>query len=154
MAVGAADELRSRVDEAWTAFRRDIGAVELEAATQAGWSAKEMLAHVAFWMETVPPFVTGAFRGDESAFEVTFPSGYKPGDGGDWPPPDVHNAREAAWGREQTADAVRQRADNAYSRLEQFLRTVTDDEVDGHTDYFAEVHNHLDEHRAELNGSR
>jgi hypothetical protein len=149
----SADDVRARVDEAWASFRSAVASTDLDAPTSAGWQAKEMLAHVAFWLETVPPFVTGAFRGDTSAFSVTFPSGYVAGED-DWPGPDVHNAREAAWGREQSGDAVLARADRAYEEARSFLATVTDDEVAEHADYFAEVHNHLDEHRTdELTGA-
>lgn len=149
--MGAADEVRSAVDGSWRSFREALEARDLEAATPAGWTAKEMLAHVAFWMETVPPFVTGAFRGQPSAFEVTFPSGYEPEE--EWPAADVHNAREAAWARQQPAEEVLRRADRAHEALRSFLETLTDDEVAAQTAYYAEVHGHLDEHRLqELTG--
>ena len=144
--MGAADDLRTRVDEAWTSFRGALDGSDPDATTPAGWSVKEMLAHIAFWMETVPPFVSGAFRGDVSAFETTFPSGYEPGDG-EWPAADVHNAREAAWAREQPYDVVLDRADRAHDRLGQFLATVTDEEAATHAAYFADVDGHLDAHR-------
>jgi hypothetical protein len=81
---------------------------------------------------------------------VTFPSGYVAGEG-DWPDADVHNAREAAWARDQSNDAVVERADQAYDAVRTFLASVTDDEADAHAAYFAEIANHLDEHRtAEL----
>jgi hypothetical protein len=100
-------------------------------------------------METVPPFVSGAFRGDESAFETTFPSGYVPADDGEWPPADVHNAREARWARDQPYEVVLDRAQRAHDRLTEFLATVTDEEADEHAGYFADVDGHLDAHRIE-----
>ena len=145
--MGSAAELRARVEQAWQEFRAAIDGVGLDEVTSAGWSTKEMLAHIAFWMETVPPFVTGAFRGDPSAFEVTFPSGYVPGDDGEWPAADVHNAREAAWARTRSDDTVVARADRAHDRLRAFLETVTDEEADEHAAYFADVDGHLDAHR-------
>ena len=42
-----ADGIRSRVEAAWAPFRA-AGADRLEEPTAAGWTAKEMLAHVAF----------------------------------------------------------------------------------------------------------
>ena len=144
--MGAADEIRTRIEGAWRAFRAAIDTVDLEAPTRAGWTAKEMLAHVAFWMETVPPYVTGAFRGDPSAFSITFPSGYVAGEG-DWPHADVHNAREAAWARDRAAAEVMGRAERAHDELRAFLTTVTDDEVAANAAYFAEVADHLEEHR-------
>lgn len=148
--TGPADEVRIRTDQAWRDFRDALVRVELEATTSSGWQTKEMAAHIAFWMETVPPFVSGAFRGDEAAFNLRFPSGYLAGDG-DWPAADVHNAREAAWARTQSNDAVIERLDRAYGELRIFLETVTDEEVEAQSAYFAEIADHLDQHRiAEL----
>jgi hypothetical protein len=143
-----ADDLRAGVDAAWTAFRRAVVSADLDRVTSAGWRAKEMLAHVAFWLETVPPFVSGAFRGQPEAFSMTFPSGYVAGEG-DWPAADVHNAREASWARDQAADAVLARADRAYDELRTFLATVTDEEVAAQAEYFASIGGHLDEHRTD-----
>lgn len=145
--MGTADELRARTAEAWAAFRSAIDEHRLDEATPAGWTAKEMAAHVAFWLETVPPFVTGAFRGQPEAFEVEFPSGYSSADDGSWPAADVHNAREAAWAREQDGPSVIARLDAAYDALAAFLETVTDDEGTTHAGYFADIAGHLDNHR-------
>jgi hypothetical protein len=145
--MGTADELRARTAEAWATFRSAIDERALDEATPAGWTAKEMAAHVAFWLETTPPFVTGAFRGRPSAFETTFPSGYAPPDDGTWPAADVHNAREAAWAREQDGPEVLARLDAAYAELASFLGTVTDDEATTHAGYFADIAGHLDNHR-------
>ena len=151
--TGAADDLRARVDDAWRQLRDAIGSEDqLDETTSAGWSRKEMLAHLAFWLETVPPFVRGAFRGEPAAFQVAFPSGYVAGDG-EWPAADVHNSREAAWARTQPADLVLARADRAYTELAEFLRSVTDAEVEANAGYFADVDGHLVAHRkAELAG--
>ena len=150
---GPADDLRARVEDAWRQLRDAIDrGGDLGRPTSAGWSRKELLAHLAFWLETVPPFVRGAFRGEEAAFEVEFPSGYRAGDG-DWPAADVHNAREAAWARTQTDEAVLARADRAYQELVAFLASVTDAEVEAQAAYFADVDGHLHAHRiGELDG--
>lgn len=149
--TSAADDLRTGTAEAWRAFREVLQGVDLGGVTSAGWQVRELVAHVAFWMETVPPFVTGAFRGDPAAFQITFPSGYVAGDG-DWPPADEHNAREAAWARQQVDDdVVLARVGLAYEDLAAFLETVTDDEATAQASYFAEIADHLDAHRrAEL----
>ncbi|HVF31842.1 MAG TPA: maleylpyruvate isomerase N-terminal domain-containing protein [Acidimicrobiales bacterium] len=149
--MGTADDLRDDIEVAAAAFLATLDGRDLEAPTPSGWTVKEMVAHVAFWLETTPPFVTGAFRGDESAFEVTFPSGFVPSDDGAWPPADVHNAREAAWAREQAPDVVVQRLREAHRRLGEFLVTVTDEEASEHADYYRDIAHHLDAHRiAEL----
>lgn len=145
--MGTADELRTRTTEAWAAFRAAIDTEALDEATPAGWTAKEMVAHVAFWLETTPPFVTGAFRGQPTAFEMTFPSGYAPPEDGSWPNADVHNAREAAWARDQDGATVVARLDTAYAALGEFLETVTDEEATTHAGYFADIPGHLDNHR-------
>lgn len=145
-----AEELRIRTDQAWRDFCDALARVEMEAPTSSGWQTKEMVAHIAFWMETVPPFVAGAFRGDEAAFNVGFPSGYLAGDG-DWPAADDHNAREAEWARAQSNEDVMARLDSAYEELQRFFDTMTDEEVEAHAAYFAEIADHLDQHRiAEL----
>jgi hypothetical protein len=146
--MGAAAELRERFRQSWDLLATRLKDEHADRVTASGWTVKEMLAHVAFWMETVPPFVTGMWRGDASAFDVTFPSGFHPD--GEWPSADVHNAREAAWARDRSHGDVRRRLDTAASRLARFLETVTDDEVAEHRTYFAEAHDHLDEHRREL----
>ena len=145
--MGTADELRVRTDEAWAAFRSAVDGHRLDDTTPAGWTVQELLGHVAFWLETVPPFVTGAFRGRPEAFELEFPSGFSPPGDGSWPSADVHNAREAAWAREQDGSTVMSRLDAAHRALVEFLTTVTDDEVAAHAGYFADIPGHLDEHR-------
>ena len=148
--MGASDEVRQRTAAAWSAFRSAVDEGALDRVTTAGWTVQEMLAHVAFWLETTPPFVTGAFRGDASAFAVEFPSGYVPPDDGGWPSADVHNAREAEWARGQDATVVVARLDRAYEALIAFLETVSDDEATAHAEYFADIAHHLDAHLAEL----
>jgi hypothetical protein len=146
--MGAAADLRERMRRSWDAFRARVDRVDPDRVVAGGWTVKEMLGHAAFWLETVPPFVTGMWRGDPSAFDFTFPSGYRPEE--PWPRADVHNAREAAWTRGRSLAEVRERLDTAAARIMSFLETVTDEEVTAHAAYFAEAHDHLDEHRREL----
>ena len=59
----------------------------------------------------------------------------------------------AAWARDRAPAEVMARAEQAHDELRAFLTTVTDDEVDANAAYFAEVADHLDEHRTkELEG--
>lgn len=148
--MGAARDLRDDIETAATAFVTALEGRDLEVPTSPGWTLQEMVAHVAFWLETTPPFVSGAFRGDPSAFEVTFPSGFVPPADGSWPSADVHNAREAAWAREQTSEVVWQRLREAQRRLDQFLITVTDEEAVAHAGYYRDISGHLDAHRGEF----
>lgn len=145
--MGAASDLRDDIERAAAAFVTALDGRDLDATSPSGWTLKEMVAHVAFWLETTPPFVSGAFRGEEGAFEVTFPSGYAPPDDGSWPAADVHNAREAAWARKQTAAVVLQRLHEARRRLDEFLVTVTDDEATEQAGYYRDIAGHLDAHR-------
>jgi hypothetical protein len=89
------------------------------------------------------------FRGEMSAFQMTFPSGYVAGDG-EWPAALVHNAREAEWARGQPGLTVLARADVAYRGVVEILASVSDEEVGTNGDYFAGISGHLDEHRTEL----
>ncbi len=144
--MATSSDLRAVIDEAWRRFAEALDGGLSEDELLAGWQTKEMLAHVAFWLETVPAFVSGAFRGDPSAFAITFPSGYAARDG-DWPDADTHNAREALWARQQSADVVLERLRAAAADLRVFLGSVTDEEATMHADYFDQVVRHLDDHR-------
>jgi hypothetical protein len=119
--------LLERVERKWRPLREtaeEVGLDGLERSTSAGWTAKEMIAHVAFWEEAVEGAVRGLFRG-ESTEGFRFGSGYIPH--GEWPRADVHNAREAA-----------------------SLATVTDEEIATHERYFNEIGVHFEEHLPEL----
>jgi len=122
----------------------------LDSPNPGGWTAKEMLAHVAFWDEAVVPVVVSMFRGEE------LPAGWAFGGGdlglseGAWPDSDVHNAREATWARNRTSAEVIERCDRSHSQLVALLSTLTDDEVVRHLDYFVDLGNHYIEHLREL----
>lgn len=144
--------MRARVDSAWVPFRAAMAAMKdaLDEPTGSGWTVKEMLAHIAFWDEAVVPVVVSMFRGEE------LPDGWAFGSGdlglveGDWPDADVHNAREATWGRGRSATEVIERCDRAHSQLVALLATVTDDEFVRHLDYFLDLGSHYAEHLQEL----
>jgi hypothetical protein len=126
-----------------------IAAVGLDRVTPAGWTVKEMVAHVAFWQEAVRPVVETMLRGGEPpAGGYVFGSGYRPA--GAWPDADEHNAREASWAREQPAGTVLDRLDRAHDDLLAVAGSVSDDERLAHAAYFAGVIDHFREHLVEL----
>ncbi len=141
--------IRARVEGAWAPFRAVV-ADRIDEATCAGWTAKEMLAHVAFWDEAVVPVVVTMFRGEELPAGWSFGSGDLGLEDGEWPVPDVHNAREAAWARARTPKEVIDRADRAHAGLVALIGTLADDEVAAHLDYFERLGSHYHEHLREL----
>jgi hypothetical protein len=146
-----AQRVLDRIETAWRPLREAadrLGPGRLDEPTSAGWTAKEMLAHVAFWEEAVFGVVTGMFRGLEMPAGWAFGSGFVPGD--EWPPAEVHNARESAWAREQTVHEVLARWDAAHEQLLAVVASVTDDEVAEHADYFERLGDHYEEHLPEL----
>jgi hypothetical protein len=128
----------------------------MEEATAAGWTVKEMVAHVAFWEETVDPVVNGMFRGKEVPLEDWYGGDHlavAPGE--PWPIADVHNAREAAWARARPAEEVLGRWDRAHERLLAVVSTITEDEA-GREEYIGKIgaatYDHYAEHLFELEG--
>ena len=151
MALGA-DDIRSRVEATWTPFRSAVTAAAdaLDQPTPAGWMAKEMLAHVAFWDEAVVPVVMTMFRGEPLPAGWSFGSGDLGLGEGAWPQRDVHNAREAAWARMRSPAEVVERCDRAHRQLVDLLATVSDEEVVEHLGYFEGLGSHYGEHLSEL----
>lgn len=129
---------------------RRLGSDGLELPTTAGWTAKEMVAHVSFWDEAVLGVVTGMFRHQPLPDGWTFGSGYLPEDGEGWPMADEHNAREAAWARGRSGSDVLARFEHAHDQLVAILATVTEQEVTDHADYFGGLGSHYGVHQPEL----
>lgn len=151
MALASAADLIAQVDRAWGPFAEAVerlGEHGIEGETLAEWSGKEMLGHVAFWDEAVVGAVTGMIRGQEMPEGWGFKSGYVPS--GDWPRADVHNAREAAWARGQTAAAVLERLWKSHREMREFLGSVTPEELKERPDYFNGIGKHYIEHQADL----
>jgi hypothetical protein len=147
-----AENLVQRLETARRPFRELAGrlaeAGQLDRPTASGWTAKEMLAHVAFWQECCEPVVRGMYRKEIPIDQWRFGSGYTPEE--EWPADTVHNAREAAWGRAQPAEAVMARWDAAHESAKAVLATVTDAEAAQWAQYFDDAIGHLEEHHAEL----
>jgi hypothetical protein len=147
-----ADDVRARVAAEWAPFWSAVTAAAdvLERPPSAGWTAKEMLAHVAFWDEAVVPVVVTMLRGETLPAGWSFGSGDLGLAGGVWPPADVHNAREAAWARTRSPAEVVDRCESAHRQLVDLLATVTDDEVHQHLGYFQGLGSHYGEHLGDL----
>lgn len=150
------NDLARSLDEAGTRFRKEIdriGFEGLDQPTPAGWTAKEMLGHIGFWMEATEPVVEGMFRGKDLPEDWAFGSGYVHGENdGEWPKADVHNAREAEWARARPAAEVVDRLDRAHAKSVELARSLTDDELQDSRfrDHLQEKAGHYDGHRAEL----
>ena len=150
-----ADVFADQVDAAWLQLRQEVdrlGPEDFEARTPAGWTVKEMLAHVAFWAETVEMVIVGQLRG-EPISEAEWYGGDDLAVSGGWPHADVHNAREAAWGRSHSTREVLQRLDAAHRRAVMTAAGLDDEEMDDER-FTGKVRgatiDHYQEHLAEL----
>ena len=159
MKSGGLAEQIALIELGWQRLRKAVerlGEGGMEAATPAGWTVKEMVAHVAFWEETVNPVINGMYRGREVPLEEWYS-----GDdlalvsGEPWPIADVHNAREAAWARARSSEEVLARWDRAHERLLAVARTITEEEA-RRDEYFSKIgaatYDHYAEHLLELEG--
>lgn len=149
------EALLARVDAAWKPFRRAVADLEpdqLASSADSGWSIKEMLAHIAFWEETVLnrlPLLLGRQAPDLADWYG--------GEGldlsEDWPHYDVHNRREASWANGHTIERVLSRLDTAHARLTSLLSTLSDEQVatqDIWEKVAGETFEHYADHMADL----
>lgn len=124
------NELATAFEQAWAPFRAAVDKADLDRTTSGGWTVKEMLSHVAFWDETVGAVIGMLLRGgDIPADWPGFASGYEAPDDGSWPHFDVHNAREAEWGRAQDHQTIIDRLDKAHAHARSQLAALTPEEV-------------------------
>lgn len=150
------NELARMLADAGTRFRKELerlGPEGLNGRTPAGWTAKEMLGHMGFWMEACEPVVESMFRGKDLPEGWAFGSGYMHGeDDGPWPRADVHNTREAEWARDRAIAEVIDRLDRAHAKALELARSLSDGELrdDRFREHFHGKAGHYDEHRAEL----
>src|SRR5256885_12485275 len=97
--LGAArGDLRARVEE----LRKTRG----DDVMVGDWMVREMLGHVGFWTEAAVPVITYMWRAKDIPDGWQFGSGYRGDNSQPWPPFMVHNAREGAWAKGQTFEAV------------------------------------------------
>jgi hypothetical protein len=139
----------------WSSFRDAVDRLTpalFESPTTAGWTAKEMIGHLAFWCEAAEGVVVAMFRGEPLRADFAFGSGYIPDPHAPWPHVDVHNAREAAWARPRPASEVLARLDGAHAQLVEVLESLRPDEVtdERYRTYVRDVATEFDAHRIEL----
>jgi hypothetical protein len=149
MAPRTRAEVAEVIEASWMPFRAALAALPqagFDHHTPAGWTVKEMLGHVAFWMETIEPVIVGMFRGAPIEDRQWY-GGDDLAVSGEWPRTDVHNAREAAWAQSRSATEVLARLDAAHRRTLEVVNTLTEAELsdprflrkvlDGSADHFA-----------------
>jgi hypothetical protein len=150
------EELLNVVEVGYRPLRErvaSLGEDGVERQTPAGWTVKEMVAHVAFWEETVVEEVR-MWRGEPAG---DWYGGDGPAPSDPWPETAVHNAREAAWARERSAEQVLARWDRVHERvvalIESFSETEAADER-YQEKIKAETYGHYPEHLAEVEALR
>jgi hypothetical protein len=149
----AADRLAAELGTGWTPLGDAVNGMaesDWHRATSAGWTVKEMLAHVAFWDEAAVPVITYMLRGREIPRRDWFGSGFMAPEDREWPPDYEHNAREASWGREHSVEEVRDRLLAAHEAAVAAASSITDEEAPGHARYIKDHSDHYGEHLAEL----
>ena len=112
------DDLVRRVDDGWREFRaavRSLGRAGLERATSAGWTYKDLVAHVAAW-EAWAPGRLDAIRAGTA----------KPMSDEDV---DAFNARVVEGRRQVSAEAILDELDAAHRRLVESIRRLTLEEL-------------------------
>jgi hypothetical protein len=150
-----ADVFADQVDAAWLELRQEVDrlqAQDFDAKTPAGWTVKEMLAHVAFWSETVESVIVGMLR-EEPISEADWYGGDELAVTGTWPPAYVHNAREAEWARSRSVRQVLARLDAAHRRAVDIAAGLDDAEMEDERftgKVRAATIDHYTEHLAEL----
>lgn len=133
-------ELVERMREGWRPFRRALGRVGLSRlgeTTSAGWTAKAMLSHLAYWLESLDRALPYRLRGER----------------GPIPNVQAENDREQAAAAATPAHQVVKRLDDAYRTVFEMTSALPADE-DVH--FMAvrliagESYGHFAEHLAEI----
>jgi hypothetical protein len=134
-------ELLAKIEHGYVASRAVLEALPAERWTEklpAGWTLKEMVGHLAYWEDTVPPFVesirTGATR--ESAGSV-----------------DEQNTRAAAAAKVLSRDDVLKQLESAHVRVVKLVRSLAEDELaDGSIieKLAGDTYEHYPDHYADL----
>jgi len=110
-------DLLAKIEHGYVASRAVLEALPAERWDEtlpAGWTLKQMVGHLAYWEDTVPPFVesvrTGVAR--ESAGTV-----------------DEQNAQAAASVKDLSRDEVLKRWQDAHERVTGMVRSLNEDEL-------------------------
>jgi hypothetical protein len=108
-------QLLEKMREGWHPFRRAvarIGLRRLSEKTASGWTAKAMLSHLAYWLDTLDrtlPYRLRGERGPAHDFQA-------------------ENDREEAAAASQTAPEVTKRLDEGYAKLVKIVEALPADE--------------------------
>lgn len=107
--------LLEKMREGWRPLRRAVGRIgdrPLANATPAGWTAKALLSHLAFWLETLDRSLPYRLKGERG------------------PIPDVQaeNDREQAEAASRHAFDVVKRLDDAYAKVVRIVEALPPDE--------------------------
>ena len=110
-------DLLAKIEHVYVASRavvEELPPERWDTMLPAGWTLKEMVGHLAYWEETVPPFIeslrTGVAR--ESVGTV-----------------DEQNAKTAAAVKGLSTDQVLTRWQDAHARMTEIVRSLNDDEL-------------------------
>src|SRR5919201_4019154 len=108
-------ELLEKMREGWRPFRRAVARIgwrALSRTTDAGWSAKAMLSHLAYWLETLDRTLPYRLMGERG------------------PIPDVQaeNDREQAAAEGRSAEDVVTRLDDAYAKVVKIVEGLPPDQ--------------------------
>src|SRR5438093_5451329 len=108
-------QLLERMREGWRPFRRAVvrvGLRHLSDTTSVGWTAKAMLSHLAYWLESLDRSLPYRLKGERG------------------PIPDVQaeNDREQAASASRPASEVIKRLDDAYAKLVKIVENFPADE--------------------------
>ena len=107
--------LLERMREGWRPFRRAVGRAglrHLAEPTPAGWSAKALLSHLAFWLESLDRSLPYRLRGER----------------GPIPSVQAENDRETAAAEARAAHEVVKRLDDAYAKVVAIVSALPADE--------------------------
>jgi len=152
--VSTSQELLTRVDDAWRPFReavRGIGRTRMNEPTGAGWTYRDLLAHVAAWHDLTTRRLrtfreTGTFPGPGDEVSLGLPA---------FRDTDEFNARVVASHRLVGAEALVDELDTAFRSLRSELVKLTDERIHANDDWVIVIvtgntFGHYEEHAKEL----
>ncbi|MEA2661761.1 MAG: hypothetical protein QOH08_1333 [Chloroflexota bacterium] len=147
-------ELLARVDDAWRPFRgadRGVGRARMNEETGAGWTFRDLLAHVAAWHDLTTRRLrtfreTGTFPGPGDEVALGLPA---------FRDADDFNARVMASHRLVGAEALVDELDTAFRSLRAELAKLNDEQIHANTDWVITIvagntYGHYAEHATEL----
>jgi hypothetical protein len=131
---GTSRELLARVDDAWRPFReavRGIGRARMIEPTGAGWTYRDLLAHVAAWHDLTTRRLrkfreTGTFPGPGDEASLGLP---------EFRDADDFNARVVTSHRLVGAEALVDELDTAFRSLRSELAKLSDEQIHANRDW-------------------